>query len=135
MKRSPAIPPRATSLLDPEAPPQVAGLHDLISDGDPGVGPSRRSPPLAPTPRGELLQSDTLETQRNTLVAGIAADARRSSTASKLDEAGRAIFEKAGFGDRIDRASDIEVTTHMLKPVVHVSCFPFRGAPGASHRR
>ena len=62
-----------------------------------------------------------LEAQRNALAEGIAAEARANLITAKLDETGRSLFTKAGFADRIDRPSDIEVTTNRLKPVIQVS--------------
>lgn len=126
MKRSPAIPPRAASLADPETTSQHGGLNDLISDGDTGIGSSRRSPPIASSGRHELQKSDTLEAQRRTLAEGIAAEARVTGITAKLDETGRSFFTKAGFADRIDRPSDIEVTTNWLKPVIQVRTCPLQ---------
>lgn len=120
MSRSPVIPPRATSLLDQDIPPQGAGLSELISEVDTGVGPSRRSSISLPTERCEIQSPDTLEAQRNALVAGIASDSRANASTVKLDETGRSVFRQAGFAERIDRPSDIEATTNWLKPVVQV---------------
>ena len=61
-----------------------------------------------------------LEQQRQELVDRVVAEARNNKKAP-LDEIGRRRFEQAGFGDLIDKQGDVEVETHWLKPVVHVS--------------
>ena len=61
-----------------------------------------------------------LEQQRQELVDRVVQEARKNKKAP-LDEVGRQRFDQAGFGDLIDKKGDVEVETHWLKPVVHVS--------------
>lgn len=122
MKRSPAIPPRATSLVEIDGTDvaQVTGISDLITRED----SSSRSPYQSASSSKDVVRNeDLLEIQRRELVADIAENTRNSTNRAQLDEIGKSVFKQAGFQDRIDRPSDIEVTTSWLKPVVQVSCF------------
>jgi hypothetical protein len=75
----------------------------------------------APVSNQQMLpESSTLKQQRQDLVGEVVEEARQNKKAP-LDEAGREIFEQAGFSDRIDTKGDVEVDTRWLKPVIQVS--------------
>lgn len=63
---------------------------------------------------------NAIEQQRQDLVGQVVQEARQNKKAP-LDEAGREIFEAAGFSDRIGAKGDVEVDTRWLKPVIQVS--------------
>lgn len=67
---------------------------------------------------------NAIEQQRQDLVGQVVQEARQNKKAP-LDEAGREIFEAAGFSDRIGAKGDVEVDTRWLKPVIQVSPFSF----------
>jgi len=63
---------------------------------------------------------NAIEQQRQDLVGQVVQEARQNKKAP-LDEAGREIFEAAGFSDRVGAKGDVEVDTRWLKPVIQVS--------------
>jgi len=139
-----SIPPRTTSLaladseLAPVPPPKtpvtgsdqpISAISTVNSAETSAADASSSSIPATQDlaagnddPASDLMAPNlkALEQQRQELVDSVVQEVRRNKKAP-LDEAGRRVFEAAGFGDRIEKKSDVEVETHWLKPVVQVS--------------
>lgn len=131
MASIPNIPVRNSSLQSSDTVlPDDAGPSDrgLRSSGGAGLSATEgheacHSSSGQKSSIGDESNSDLpqLSAQRQELVDDIIQKRQETGPEARLDDAGRAVFDRAGFADRMDRRSDIEVTTNWLPPVVHVS--------------